>query len=103
VLLLYEDLTEDDWQERAEWPIWFCGDPEPTRDVFTSWFFDIMPHLMIHVVHQIEALGPCYLHKMWSYERFMSVLSWYVHNQVYPEGSMIEGYSTEEVVECCQE
>jgi hypothetical protein len=21
VLLLYEDLTEDDWQERAEWPI----------------------------------------------------------------------------------
>ena len=32
-------------------------------------FFDIMPHLMI------QALGPCYLHEMWSYERFMSVLS----------------------------
>ena len=38
-------------------------------------FFDIMPHLMIHMVHQIQALGPWYLHEMWSYERFMSVLS----------------------------
>lgn len=26
-------------------------------------FFDIMPHLMIHMVHQIQALGPCYLQK----------------------------------------
>jgi hypothetical protein len=34
-------------------------------------FFDIMEYLMIHMVHQIEALGPCYLHEMWSYERFM--------------------------------
>jgi hypothetical protein len=66
-------------------------------------FFDIMPHLMIHMVHQIQALGPCYLHEMWPYERFMSVLSRYVHNRAYPEGSMIEGYSTEEVVESCQE
>ena len=66
-------------------------------------FFDIMPHLMIHMVHQIQALGPCYLHEMWSYERFLSVLSRYVHNRAYLEGSMIEGYSTEEVIECCQE
>ena len=29
--------------------------------------FDIMLHLMIHMVHQIQALGPCYLHEMWSY------------------------------------
>ena len=37
----------------------------------------------------------CYLHEMWSYERFLSVLSQYVHNRAYPEGSMIEGYSSE--------
>jgi hypothetical protein len=43
-------------------------------------FFDIIPHLMIHMVHQIEALGPCYLHEIWSYEWFMSVLNRYVHN-----------------------
>ena len=66
-------------------------------------FFDIMPHLKIHMVHQIEALDPCYLHEMWSYERFKSVLSQYMHNRAYLEGSMIEGYSIEEVVECYQE
>ena len=58
---------------------------------------------MIHIVHHIQALGPCYLHEMWSYEWFMSVLSQYVHNQAYPKGSMIESYSTEEIVECYQE
>jgi hypothetical protein len=58
---------------------------------------------MIHLIHQIEVLGPSYLHEMWAYERFMSVLSQYVHNRAYPEGSMIEGYTTEEVVECYQE
>jgi hypothetical protein len=65
-------------------------------------FFDIMVHLMIHLVHQIEALGPSFLHEMWSYEWFMSVLNRYVHNRTHPEGSMIEGYNFE-VVECCQE
>jgi hypothetical protein len=62
-----------------------------------------MPHLMIHMVHQIQALGPCYLHEMWSYEWFISVLSRYVHNRAHLEGFMIEGYSIEEVIECCQE
>ena len=104
VLLLFEDLIEDDWQARAEWPTWiYGGDTKPTRDVFTSYFFYIMQHLMIHMVHQIQALGPCYLHEMWSYEWFMSVLSRYMYNRAYLEGSMIEGYSTKEVIECCQE
>ena len=58
---------------------------------------------MIHLIHQIEVLGPSYLHEMWSYEQFMSDISRYVHNRAYPEGSMIEGYSTEEVIECYQE
>jgi hypothetical protein len=40
---------------------------------------------------------------MWSYERFMSVLSQYMHTLAYLEGSMIDGYSTEEVIECYQE
>ena len=56
---------------------------------------------MIHMVDQIRALGPLYLHEMWTYERFMSILNRYVLNRAYPEGSMIEGYSTMEVIECC--
>jgi hypothetical protein len=58
---------------------------------------------MIHLVHQIEALGPSFLHEMWSYKRFMLVLSQYVHNRTHPEGSKIEGYNSEEVITCCQE
>ena len=56
---------------------------------------------MIHMVDQIRALGPLYLHEMWMYKHFMSILNWYVLNRAYSKGSMIEGYSTEEVIECC--
>ena len=56
---------------------------------------------MIHMVDQIRALGTLYLHEMWTYERFMSILNRYVLNRANPKGSMIEGYSTEEVIECC--
>jgi hypothetical protein len=31
----------------------------------------------------------------------MSILNRYVLNRAYSEGSMIEGYSTEEIIECC--
>jgi hypothetical protein len=40
---------------------------------FPPSFFDIMVHLVVHLVPQIEALGPMYLHEMWTYERFMSI------------------------------
>jgi hypothetical protein len=31
----------------------------------------------------------------------VAVLKFYVRNRAYPEGSIMEGYTTEEVVECC--
>ena len=68
---------------------------------FPPRFFDITEHLMIHMVDQIRARDALYLPKMWTYERFMSILNWYVLNRAHPEGSMIEGYSTEEVIESC--
>jgi hypothetical protein len=55
---------------------------------FPLGFFDIIEHLMIHVVDQIRALGPLYLHEMWTYERFMSILDWYILNRAYPDASM---------------
>lgn len=67
---------------------------------FPPSFFNMMEHLMVHIVPQITALGPLYLHQMWSNERYMAVLKGYVRNRAHPEGSMIEGYTTEEVVEC---
>jgi len=68
---------------------------------FPPSYFDMMTHLMMHMVDQIHELGPVYLHQMWTYERFMSTLNRYVHNRAYPEGSMIEAYTTEEAINCC--
>jgi hypothetical protein len=68
---------------------------------FPPGFFDITENLMIHMVDQIHAFGPLYLHEMWTYERFMSILNWHILNCAYPEGSIIERYSTDEIIECC--
>jgi hypothetical protein len=58
---------------------------------------------MIHLVDQIHTLGPLYLHSMFSYERYLAVLKSYVRNCAHPEGSIMEGYTIEEVVECCMD
>jgi hypothetical protein len=64
-------------------------------------FFDMQQHLMIHLMDQIHTLGPLYLHSMFSYERYLAVLKSYVRNRAHLKGSIMEGYTTEEVVECC--
>jgi hypothetical protein len=61
-------------------------------------FFDTMEHYMIYLAYQIFVLGPSYIHYMYPYEHHMVVMKDYVCNHVHPEGSMIEGYTTEEVV-----
>jgi hypothetical protein len=67
---------------------------------FPPSFFDTMEHYMIHLVDQIFVLGPSYMHYMYPSEHHMVVMKGYVRNHAHPEGSMIEGYTTEEVVEC---
>jgi hypothetical protein len=62
-------------------------------------FFDMQQHLMIHLVDQIHTLGPLYLHSMFPYEWYLVVLKSYMRNHAYPKGSIMEGYTTEEVVE----
>ncbi|XP_040378937.1 uncharacterized protein LOC121054146 [Oryza brachyantha] len=70
---------------------------------FPPSYLDIMEHLIVHIVPQIIELGPLYIHQMWAYEHYMSILKGYVRNRAHPEGSMIEGYTTEEAVECCMD
>jgi hypothetical protein len=38
---------------------------------------------------------------MYPYKHHMVVMKGYVHNCAHLEGSMIESYTTEEVIECC--
>jgi hypothetical protein len=68
---------------------------------FPPSFFDMQEHLMIHLIHQILTLGPLYLHSMFPYEQFLAVLKAYVQNRAHLEGSIMEGYTIEEVVKCC--
>jgi hypothetical protein len=68
---------------------------------FPHSFFDTQQHLIIHLADQILTLGSLYLHSMFPYERYLPVLKSYVCNRAHPEGSIMEGYPTEEVVECC--
>jgi hypothetical protein len=42
--------------------------------IFPPSFFDIMPHLLIPIVHEMKYLGPVFIHQMYSFERFMTVL-----------------------------
>src|SRR4051812_15256088 len=69
--------------------------------VFPPSFFNIMTHLLVHLVEEIAILGPVFLHNMFPFERFMGVLKKYVHNHARPEGSISKGYGTEEVIEFC--
>ena len=69
--------------------------------VFPPSFFNIMTHLLLHLVEEISILGPVFLHNMFPFERFMGVLKKYVHNRARPEGSISKGYGTEEVIGFC--
>ena len=69
--------------------------------IFPPSFFNIMTHLLVHVVKEIRILGPVFLHNMFPFERYFSVLKKYVRNRARPEGSIAKGYETEEVIEFC--
>ncbi|XP_066310226.1 uncharacterized protein [Miscanthus floridulus] len=69
--------------------------------VFPPSFFNIMTHILVHLVKEISILGPVFLHNMFPFERFMGVLKKYVKVRSKPEGSIAQGYGTEEVIEFC--
>ena len=69
--------------------------------VFPPSFFNIMTHLLVHIVKEINILDPLFLHNMFPFERYMAVLKKYVRNRSRPEDCIAKGYGTEEVIEFC--
>jgi hypothetical protein len=69
--------------------------------VFSPSFFDIMTHLLVHLVKEIIILRLVFLHTMFPFERFMGVLKKYVYSRSQPEESIAQGYDTEEVTKFC--
>ncbi|XP_060960384.1 uncharacterized protein LOC133031097 [Cannabis sativa] len=70
---------------------------------FPPSFFDIMIHLMVHLVREARLCGPVWARWMYPFERNMKVLKSYVRNHYRPEACMVECYISEEVVEFCSE
>ncbi|GJS72273.1 hypothetical protein Tco_0705114 [Tanacetum coccineum] len=68
---------------------------------FPPCFFDVMVHLMSHIVEEIKLAGPVFLRYMYLFERYMGFLKGYVRNRYRPEDSIVQGYAAEEVVQFC--
>ena len=49
--------------------------------IFSPSFFNIMTHLLVHLVNEIDILKPVFLYKMYPFERFIAVLKKYVRNR----------------------
>ncbi|KAL4582074.1 hypothetical protein LXL04_006613 [Taraxacum kok-saghyz] len=70
---------------------------------FPPSFFDVMVHLVSRIVHEIKCCGPVFKRYMYPFERHMGIFKGYVRNRYRPEGSIVEGYVTEEVIEYCSD
>jgi len=70
---------------------------------FRPSYFDIMVHLVVHLVREVILCGPVYLRWIYPIERYMKILKGYVKNHYRAEGSMIERYIAEESIEFCSE
>ncbi|KAM6596876.1 hypothetical protein CsatA_007400 [Cannabis sativa] len=70
---------------------------------FPPSFFDIMIHLMVHLVREARLCEPVWARWMYPFERNMKVLKSYVRNHYRPEACMVECYISEEAVEFCSE
>ncbi len=63
---------------------------------FPPSFFDIMTHLLLHVIDELVVYGPIHTKWMYPMERMMKVLKDYVPSMARLEGSIVEGYMLEE-------
>ena len=71
--------------------------------LFLPSFFDIMTHLIVHLVREIRLCGPVYLRWMYPFERYMKILKGYMKNPYRPEASIVERYVAEEAIEFCSD
>ena len=68
---------------------------------FPPAFFDIMVHVLIHVVDDIIDLGPAFLHNMMPFERMNGYMKGFVRSRSNPDGSIAQGFLTYECISFC--
>ncbi len=59
---------------------------------FLATFFDIMTHLTLHVVEELDVCGLVHAGRMYPIERTLKMFKTYVRNRACLEASMAEGY-----------
>ncbi|XP_060190633.1 uncharacterized protein LOC132619889 [Lycium barbarum] len=69
--------------------------------IFHPAFFDIMPHLPIHLVNEIKLADPTHLRWMYPNERHICKLKTFVRNRSCAEASIAEGFLAEECLTFC--
>jgi len=69
--------------------------------IFPPTFFDIMVHLPVHLAEEASLGGPVCYRWMYPMERYLRMVKGYVRNKAHPEGSIAEGYITEECMTFC--
>jgi hypothetical protein len=70
---------------------------------FPPGFFNIMTHLLIHLVEDLDVCGPVGARWCYPIERFMAILKHYVHNKAKSKGCMAMGYMYNEAFGVCTE
>ncbi|CAL8991367.1 unnamed protein product [Prunus brigantina] len=68
---------------------------------FSLSFFDIMVHLVVHLVKEVHLCGSVYFRWMYPFETYMKVLKRYVQNRTHPENCIVERYKAKKAVEFC--
>jgi hypothetical protein len=66
-------------------------------------FFDVMSHLVIHLVEELELYGPVHTRWMYSVERMNKVFKGYVSNMARSEACMAKSHVLEETIELLSE
>lgn len=61
-------------------------------------FFDVMSHLVLHLVEELELCGPVHTRWMYSVERMNKVLKGFVNNMARPEACMAKSYVLDEAI-----
>lgn len=73
-----------------------------TMSLFERWFppsfFDVMTHLVLHLVEEVDLCGPVQPRWLYGVERYLYVLKKYVRNRARPEACMATGYMYSEAL-----
>jgi len=65
---------------------------------FPPLFFDIMTHLLYHLVDELDVCGLVITRWMYPIKKYMKTLKLYVHNMAWLEASMAKGYIQDECI-----